>query len=101
MKTRIIHRVFLFISVVAISLFITHGVSFAEDAWIAEFEDICSRTDSADSLTVEALQSLVERCDKLRAVIENSDNVQKKVYLFRLDKCKRLFSYIIEVRGNK
>lgn len=101
MKSNYMRFTFLFLSVVMIFIFIPFAVSFAEDAWIAEFEDICGRTDMADALTVEALQALIERCDRLKPVIENSDNAQKKVYLFRLDKCKRLFAYTIEVRGNK
>ena len=73
--------------------------SFAEDPWIREFEDICSRTDDAGGLGKPELQALIDRCDKLRPEIEKSDNDQKKIYLFRLDKCKRLFIYSIEVAG--
>jgi hypothetical protein len=101
MKNNIRRLTFILLSIAMMSLFIATSVSFAEDAWIAEFEDLCGMTDLSDSLTIEVLKSLIERCDKLKPVIESSDNAQKKVYIFRLDKCKRLFAYTIEVRGNK
>jgi hypothetical protein len=51
----------------------------------------------AQSLSNEELQSLVERCEKLLPIIEQSTFVKKKVYLFRIKKCKDLFQYMIEV----
>lgn len=72
-------------------------LAHAEDAWLPEFEDICSKTDDSSVMTKEELKAMVERCDKLRPVIEKSENPQKKVYLFRLDKCKNLFAYVLEV----
>jgi hypothetical protein len=73
--------------------------AFAADVpeWLDEFEDICSQTMDAQSLSNEELQSLVERCEKLLPIIEQSDFVKKKVYLFRIKKCKDLFQYMIEV----
>jgi hypothetical protein len=73
--------------------------AFAADVpeWLDEFEDICSQTMDAQSLSNEELQSLVERCEKLLPIIEQSTFVKKKVYLFRIKKCKDLFQYMIEV----
>jgi hypothetical protein len=72
---------------------------FAADVpeWLDEFEDICVQTMDSQSLSVEELQALVERCEKLIPVIEQSTYVKKKVYLFRIKKCKELFQYMIEV----
>jgi len=82
------------------SLLFVSAKSFAEDAWLPEFEDICGRTEDSGNMTEEELKAIVERCDKLRPAIEMSENPQKKVYLFRLDKCKNLFLYILEVSKN-
>jgi len=71
--------------------------SLAADTWIPEFEDICGKTQDAEALSKDELKSLVSRCDKLKPLIANSDNPQKSVYLFRLDKCKKLFAYMIEI----
>jgi len=101
MKNNILRATLLFLLILPATVSLTFSVTNAADSWVAEFEDICSKTDVSDSLSTETLQSLIDRCDKLKTIIESSDNVQKKVYLFRLDKCRRLFSYSVEVRGQK
>jgi hypothetical protein len=73
--------------------------AFAADVpeWLDEFEDICSQTMDAQSLSDEELQSLVERCEKLLPIIEQSTFSKKKVYLFRIKKCRDLFEFVLEV----
>lgn len=68
----------------------------AEQDWKAEFDDICSKTNDAMSLTKEEIKSLVERCDKLKPIIEKLDESVKKVYLKRLQMCKDMLVFIIE-----
>lgn len=72
---------------------------WADDPWLQEFEDICGMTLEAESMTPDQLKAMVERCDKLKPVIERSENPQRKVYIFRLDKCKNLFLYVLDVTG--
>jgi hypothetical protein len=72
---------------------------FAADVpeWLDEFEDICSQTMDSQSLSVEELQALVERCDKLMPVIESSDDRKKKVYLFRLKMACDMFEAVLQL----
>jgi hypothetical protein len=50
------------------------------------------------TLSNEALQSLVERCDKLQPTIEGLEATPRKVYLKRLIKAKSIFNFVIESR---
>ena len=50
------------------------------------------------ALSTEALQALVERCDKLQPIIEGLEATPLKIYLKRLIKSKSLFNFVIESR---
>ena len=75
-------------------------VAYAQN-WKNEFDDLCSKTQDAMMLTDDELKSLVDRCDKLKVLIENLDEVQKKVYLKRLVMCRDLFEYVLKSRQKK
>ena len=64
--------------------------------WKDAFDDICSRTQGSDSLSVKELMSLIERSDKLVPEIQASDDPSKKIYLTRLKKCRGLFEFMVE-----
>lgn len=66
--------------------------------WHDEFEELCSKVQTAESLTLEEINSLIERVDTLLPKIEASDDPKKKVYIFRLKKCRAFFEYIIELK---
>ena len=66
--------------------------------WKDSFEDICSKTQGSDSLSVKELMSLIERSDKLVPEIQASDDPSKKIYLTRLKKCKGLFEFMVEAK---
>ena len=61
-----------------------------------DFEDICSNTSAAESLSVEELNTLIARCDKLRPIIEQSSEPGRTIYLKKLRMCKDLFVYVLE-----
>lgn len=70
--------------------------------WKDEFDDICSRTDIAMSMTVEELRSLIDRCDRLKIIIEGlPDGTQRKIYLKRLQMCRGLFVYVLKLKGEE
>ncbi len=66
--------------------------------WQEEFEEICSMVQAGDALTKEELNELIERADKLMEEIKKLDIPSKKVYLFRLKKCRKFFEYILELK---
>ncbi len=67
-------------------------------SWIEEFDRICGQTQDADSLPTAKLKELVAESDKLPEVIEAGNDPGKKVYIFRLKKCRNLFLYIMDLR---
>jgi hypothetical protein len=97
MKNSVRKMNILFPLIILMALFLMAPHSYAEDAWLPEFEDICNKTDESNNMKKEELRTMIARCDKLRSSIEKSDNRQKNVYLFRLDKCRKLFTYVLEV----
>ena len=64
--------------------------------WKDSFDDICSKTQGSDTLSVKELSSLIERSEKLMPEIQASDDPSKKIYVQRLKKCKALFEFMIE-----
>lgn len=67
-------------------------------SWIEDFDRICSQAEDADSLPTAKLKELVMESDKLLEAIEASNDPRKKVYIFRLRKCRNLFVYVMDLR---
>jgi len=73
----------------------------AAQSWIEDFDRICAQGEIADSLPTATLRELTLESDKLLVVIEGSTDPRKKVFTFRLKKCRNLFAYIIDLRETK
>lgn len=71
------------------------------EAWLKEFDEVCSKTDDAMSLTPEQLTSLIQRCDALLPQIEKLNETRKKVYQGRLKMCRGLYAYVLESKRNE
>lgn len=71
---------------------------YADEDWKTEFDNLCGKTEESMTMKVDELKDLVARCDKLKPIIEGSDHPQKKIFLKRLEMCKKLFSYMVEVK---
>ena len=83
------------------AVLLTGTAVFGQNDWKAEFDDICSRTDQALSLSKEEISALIERCDKLKPSIEQLEESEKKVYLRRLQLCRNLFAFALDSLKNK
>jgi len=70
-----------------------YGVSLQE-----EFDQLCIYTQDAESLSLDKLKELVVGCDLLQKKIESSDDEKKKLLLFRLNKCRNFFVYMIDLK---
>lgn len=70
--------------------------SAAED-WRRELDDICARTDESMGLSRAELEGLVFRCRKLQPQIDALDETPKKVYTRRLQMCRDLYVFVLEV----
>jgi hypothetical protein len=71
----------------------------AEESWKQEFAEVCGKTEDSMSMTKDELKALMERCDKLKPLIESQDETTRKVYLKRLQMCRDLLSYVYEVKS--
>jgi hypothetical protein len=69
--------------------------------WQDEFSAVCSKTQDAMQLSDDELKSLIDRCDKLKPLIEQFSGAQAKIYLKRLAMCRDLYAYVLESRQNK
>ena len=88
--------------IVVISAVLACGVVvFGQNDWKAEFDDICAKTDQAMTLSKEELTILIERCEKLKPIIEQFEETQKKVYLRRLQLCRNLFVFTLDSLNKK
>jgi len=77
------------------------GIAYAQEDWKAEFEDVCSKTQDAMTFTTDELKSLIARCDKLKPIIENLGETQRKVYGKRLQLCRDLLVFVLESKEKK
>ena len=74
-----------------------HG---AED-WRAEFDEVCSKTDVAMSLSKSEIHALTSSCDKLEKVINSLDETERKVFQKRLLMCKNLYLFVLEAKSHE
>ncbi len=81
--------------------YIVSGVANAEADWKKDFEDICGKTQDAMVYSPEELKALIDRCDKIRPLIEKLDETRRKVYLRRLQMCRDLFAFALESKEKK
>jgi len=75
--------------------------AYSQEDWRREFEEICSKTESAMAFSVEELRSLVDRCDALKSRIEKLDEPQRKIVLKRLQMCRDLYAFTSEMKEKK
>jgi hypothetical protein len=95
--SKIFHTFICFFLVIS---FFTPGFSHAA-SWQDDFERICGSVPIGESLSIESLDSLIEESEHLKGKIEKSGHPTKKVYLFRLKKCRSFFQYLMEQRNEK
>ncbi len=77
------------------------GIAYAEEDWKKEYEDICGKTQDAMVYSPEELKILIERCDKIKPLIEKLEQTERKVYLRRLQMCRDLFAFALESKEKK
>ncbi|QWV94475.1 hypothetical protein KP004_04620 [Geomonas oryzisoli] len=70
----------------------------AEQAWQATFDETCSKSNQAMTMSVQELRDLLATCDALQKVIETQEESVRKVYLKRLSLCRNLYAYMLEFK---
>ena len=81
---------------VAVMLDGPSGAAAEERAWLAEFNEICAKTEVAMTLSSDELTALLTRCEQLQPAIEAEDPSTRKVYLRRLQQCRDLYRFVLE-----
>lgn len=72
--------------------------SFAEEEpWKNEFNTLCGDTQKAVNLGQDDLKMLITRCEKLYSDLEASEAPQKKAFIYRIEKCKNFYQFLIEL----
>ncbi len=84
------------IRVLLISILVCFSsLSFAnEQSWRYEYNSICGDTQKAVTLPGEEINALIDKCDKLLNEIKATDNPRKKIFIFRIEKCRNFYQYI-------
>jgi hypothetical protein len=70
----------------------------AEEAWLKQFNDVCSDTQDAMSFSEKELTLRMGRCDGLQAQIQKLEETRRKVYEERLRKCRGLYAYVLDAK---
>ena len=98
MRPEACRRVLVLMMVFALLILAMPGAYGAEggDGWRKEFDDVCGRTSESQSLAIEELQHMIDRCDKLKPQIENLGESERKVFLRRLKMCRDLYQYVLD-----
>lgn len=68
----------------------------AQDSWRKEFDELCSKTQDAMTLSEDQLTDLIRRCDALAPEIDKLDESRRKVYGGRLRMCRGLYAYVLD-----
>lgn len=66
----------------------------ADDNWRDDFDRICAHTANAGKLSREELSGLIAESDELFEIIESGDDLEKKIYLIRLKKCRNFLIFM-------
>src|SRR4030066_1257495 len=87
----------IFICVISLYVSLTSSSYANQELWKEEFNELCGDTQKAATLGQDDLNKLVARCDKLSSELEGSDSTQKKAYIYRTEKCKNFYQFLIEL----
>jgi hypothetical protein len=98
MTRAILQKTFTLTLTAALLLCLFQGVARSDEPWLAEFEQTCSKTTDAMTLSVQELNALLERCGALQKIIETQEESVRRVYLKRLQMCRNLYAYVLDYR---
>ena len=84
----------------AMLMIIAATVSYAAEqgGWKDDFDRICGVTDMATTFSADELRSLIADCDSLMETLNKVNPPKKKLYIFRLKKCRNLFAFVLETK---
>jgi hypothetical protein len=85
--------------VMILGIFLASPIPCSAEPWKDAFSRLCGYTEDAGTLPTEELGKIIAECETLLGDIEKLDVPDKKVYLFRLQKCRNFYQYTLELRN--
>jgi hypothetical protein len=86
------------ILILLLSVVFFTAVPCQADTWKEDFERLCGYTEEATNLSSDQIKELIYESDNLLKRIQKVDLPEKKVYIFRLKKCRNFFEYILSLK---
>jgi hypothetical protein len=86
---------------IILALLLSSAIPSAAEQWQEDFEKLCAYVDNAETFTTEELKGFIADCDELIKKIEVMDTPKKKLYLFRLKKCRNFYKFTLDVKESK
>jgi hypothetical protein len=83
-----------------LGIFLLNIIPCRAAPWKEDFDRLCGYVAEAESLPTDDLKKISVECDSVLETLRALDAPEKKVYIFRLEKCKKFFQYILELRDN-
>jgi hypothetical protein len=75
------------------------SVPASSNEWSEEIQTLCLEAQDEEKLKDnENVSLLTEKFDKLLEALQESGDPKRKVYIFKLKKCRKLFDYMIELK---
>lgn len=75
------------------------SVPASSNDWVEEIEALCLEARDEETLKKdEDVSSLFEKFDNLIEAVRESGDPKRKVYLFKLKKCRKLLDFMVELR---
>lgn len=79
-------------------LFCVVPTALCAEPWKDEFDRLCGVTDQATTFSEDELKGLIQDCDRLMEKLKGMEVPKKKLYLFRIKKCRNLFTFILDTK---
>jgi len=99
MKRKVVTECFLVMLMTALLLCASLSDGHCGDPqWRDEFDETCANTSAAMTLSLEDLQQLIVKCERLQIAIEQLDESARKVFLKRLLMCKNLYQFVLDTK---
>lgn len=69
-----------------------------QNAWIKQFNDVCSATTMSMALSKKELRSRIRRADALKIRLDCLEESAEKVYSRRLKMCRDMYNFALEAK---
>lgn len=83
---------------IAFSIFLTYALPCNAEPWKETFDRLCGYVEEAESMPTDELKKIITDCDSFLGTLKELDAPEKKSYVFRMEKCRKFYQYILDLR---